>query len=61
MKCSVVREEDSYLQEAEHHRQDVLGVRAKVFVRGNAVDDFQHQLPQLLGKKRKILGYLQLF
>lgn len=38
----------SYLEEAEHDRQDVLGVGAKVFVCWNTVDDFQHQLPQLL-------------
>lgn len=36
---------DPYLQEAKHDRQDILGVRSKVFICGNAVDDFEHQLP----------------
>lgn len=41
---------DSYLQEAKHHRQDVLGVWTKVFICWDAVDDLQHQLSQLLNK-----------
>lgn len=39
-----------YLQEAKHHRQDVLGVRTKMLIGWDAVDDFQHKFSQLLKK-----------
>lgn len=44
------QEQDPYLKEAKHHSQDVLGVWTKVFICWDAVDDFQHQLSQLLKK-----------
>ena len=38
----------SYLQEAEHDRQDVFGVRSEVLIGRDAVNDLQHEFPQLL-------------
>ena len=46
------RQAGPYLQEAEHDRQDVLGVRSEVLVGGDTVDDLQDQLPQLLQRQQ---------
>ena len=54
-KCNAERKPDSNLQEAKHHRQDVLGMWTKVFICWDAVDDFQHQLSQLLHKWKTFL------